>query len=194
MKIEKVSLPDEVVVEKIYLIRGRKVMIDRDLAGLYRVTTGNLNKAVSRNKRRFPGDFMFQLIKEEFSDLIFQIGTSNWGGTRKLPYAFTEQGVAMLSGILNSHIAIDVNIQIMLVFTRMREMLITHKDILLKLETIEKKLLQHDHHLKKHEDEIQLIFKAIKQLINTPNQPRTKIGYRQKGDRNEESMTKGTLK
>jgi len=109
----------------IYEIRGVKVMLDKDLAELYHVTTGNLNKAVKRNIRRFPSDFMFQLNKTEFeqmkSDLIFQNGTSSWGGTRKMPYAFTEQGLAMLSGVLNSDIAIEVNISIMRAFVALRK-------------------------------------------------------------------------
>ena len=117
------------VKSKIYEIRGQKVMLDRDLAELYGVSTGNLNKAVKRNIRRFPPDFMFQLTKEEFEELknnlIFQNGTSRWGGTRKLPYAFTEQGLAMLSGILNSEIAIDVNISIMRAFVAIRRMVAT---------------------------------------------------------------------
>ena len=100
----------QIIQHKIYEIRGQKVMLDFDLAGMYQVTTGNLNKAVKRNIKRFPPDFMFQLTKEE-SNLIFQNGTSRWGGMRKLPYAFTEQGLAMLSGILNSDIAIQVNIR-----------------------------------------------------------------------------------
>ncbi len=112
-KNENIMLPDELISNKIYFIRGTKVMLDRDLAELYGVLTGNLNKAVKRNIKRFPEDFMFQLTKEEFENLIFQFGTSSWGGTRSLPYAFTEQGVAMLSGILNSDRAINVNIQIM---------------------------------------------------------------------------------
>ena len=116
----------ETIQSKIYEIRGQRVMLDRDLAELYQVTTGNLNKSVKRNIRRFPPDFMFQLTKDEFnklqSDLIFQNGTSNWGGTRKLPYAFTEQGLAMLSGILSSNIAIDVNISIMRAFVAIRRM------------------------------------------------------------------------
>ena len=116
----------QVIQSKIYEIRGQRVMLDRDLAELYQVTTGNLNKAVKRNIRRFPPDFMFQLTKEEFqklkNDLIFQNGISSWGGTRKLPYAFTEQGLAMLSGILNSEIAIDVNISIMRAFVAIRRM------------------------------------------------------------------------
>ena len=113
----------------IYEIKGVKVMLDKDLAELYHVTTGNLNKAVKRNIRRFPSDFMFQLNKTEFeqmkSDLIFQNGTSNWGGTRKLPYAFTEQGLAMLSGVLNSDIAIETNISIMRAFVVIRRMVAT---------------------------------------------------------------------
>lgn len=116
----------QTIQSKIYEIRGQRVMLDRDLAELYQVATGNLNKAVKRNIRRFPPDFMFQLTKDEFnrlkSDLIFQNGTSNWGGTRKLPYAFTEQGLAMLSGILTSDIAIDVNISIMRAFVAIRRM------------------------------------------------------------------------
>ena len=116
----------QVIQSKIYEIRGQRVMLDRDLAELYQVTTGNLNKSVKRNIRRFPPDFMFQLTKEEFqklkNDLIFQNGISSWGGTRKLPYAFTEQGLAMLSGILNSEIAIDVNISIMRAFVAIRRM------------------------------------------------------------------------
>jgi len=116
----------QTIQSKIYEVRGQRVMLDKDLAELYQVTTGNLNKAVKRNIRRFPPDFMFQLTKEEFqnlkNDLIFQNGTSSWGGTRKLPYAFTEQGLAMLSGILNSEIAIDVNISIMRAFVAIRRM------------------------------------------------------------------------
>ncbi len=180
MNSQKIAISDESVISKIYLIRGKKVMLDKDLAYMYKVTTGNLNKAVKRNLKRFPEDFMFQLTKTEMENLIFQIGISSWGGTRKLPYAFTEQGVAMLSGVLSSDTAIDVNIQIMRVFTRMREMLSTHKDILLKLETIEKKLLQNDQHLKKHEEEIQIIFNALKQLLDPPAQPRRRIGYKTK--------------
>ena len=115
------------IQSKIYEIRGHKVMINRDLAELYQVTTGNLNKSVQRNIKRFPSDFMFQLTKEEFdqlkTNLIFQNGISNWGGTRKLPYAFTEQGLAMLSGILSSDTAIQVNINIMRAFVAMRRLI-----------------------------------------------------------------------
>ena len=115
------------IQSKIYEVRGVKVMLDKDLAELYHVTTGNLNKAVKRNIKRFPPDFMFQLTNEEFlklkENLIFQNGISNWGGTRKLPYAFTEQGLAMLSGVLNSDIAINVNISIMRAFVAIRQMI-----------------------------------------------------------------------
>ena len=115
------------IQSKIYEIRGHKVMINRDLAELYQVTTGNLNKSVQRNIKRFPSDFMFQLTKEEFdqlkTNLIFQNGISNWGGTRKLTYAFTEQGPAMLSGISNSDTAIQVNINIMRAFVAMRRLI-----------------------------------------------------------------------
>ncbi|MDE5810460.1 MAG: ORF6N domain-containing protein [Muribaculaceae bacterium] len=131
----------QVIQNKIYEIRGQKVMLDRDLAELYQVSTSNLNKAVKRNIKRFPADFMFQLTKHEFDELrenlIFQNGTSNWGGTRKLPYAFTEQGLAMLSGLLNSDIAIQVNINIMRAFVTIRQM-ITDNSPIKRLSTLEK--------------------------------------------------------
>lgn len=170
---KSLTIPDEVIINKIFLIRSQKVMLDKDLSILYGVTTGNLNKAIKRNLRRFPPDFMFQLTNEEFKNLIFQNGTSSWGGTRKLPYAFTEQGVAMLSSVLNSERAIDVNIRIIRIFSRLREMLLTHKDILLKLEQLEKQVLQNS-------DEIQLIFTALKQLLNPPMEPRKPIGFKTK--------------
>ena len=176
-----VIVPDELIMNNIYLIRGQKVMIDHDLAKLYQVEKKRLNEQVSRNKERFPEDFMFQLSKEEFQNLKSQIATSSlpagkagWGGLRKLPYAFTEQGVAMLSGILNSSTAIRVNIQIIRVFTKMRELLMTNKDILLQLEKVEKKLTKHD-------DEIILIFNYLKKLLNPPQTPRERIGFRKEG-------------
>jgi len=166
-----VIVPDELIMNNIYLIRGQKVMLDHDLAKLYQVEKKRLNEQVSRNKERFPGDFMFQLNKEEFQNLKSQFATSSWGGLRKLPYAFTEQGVAMLSGILNSSTAIRVNIQIIRVFTKMRELLMTNKDILLQLEKVEKKLTKHD-------DEIILIFQYLKKLLKPPQTPRERIGFR----------------
>src|SRR3989344_1863206 len=124
---ENFIIPSERIVSKIYIIRNKKVMLDRDLAVLYGVATGNLNKAVHRNMKRFPEDFMFQLNAQEFKNLKFQIGISSWGGTRKMPYAFTEQGVAMLSSVLNSDRAISVNIQIIRTFTKIRELLATNE-------------------------------------------------------------------
>lgn len=146
-------------------------MIDRDLAELYNVTTGNLNKAVKRNLKRFPDDFMFQLTADEFKDLIFHFGISSWGGTRKMPYVFTEQGVAMLSSVLNSDTAIEVNIRIIRIFTKLREMLLTHKDILLKLEQLEKQVV-------KNSADIQMIFTALKELLTQPQEPRPSIGFK----------------
>jgi len=173
-KIAKTPMiTDELVMNKIYFIRGQKVMLDRDLAQLYQVETRTLNQAIRRNIGRFPEDFMFQLTKQEFEDWKSQIVISNSErmGLRKRPLAFTEQGVAMLSSILNSETAIRMNIQIIRVFTRMRQMLLTHKDILLQLEKMERKLTGHD-------EDIQLIFKYLKQLLNPPQQPRKRIGFK----------------
>ncbi len=168
-------IPDELVINKIYLIRGQKVMLDEDLAELYQVETKRLNEQVRRNIERFPDDFMFKLTHNEFENLKSQFATSSWGGRRKLPLAFTEQGVSMLSGVLNSEIAIRVHIQIIRVFAKMKELLLTHKDILLQLEKIEKKLTGHN-------EDIQLIFKYLKQLLNPPQPPRNKIGFRTKNE------------
>ncbi|MBU0696493.1 MAG: ORF6N domain-containing protein [Bacteroidetes bacterium] len=121
MSNDLTKLPEEFVVNKIHFIRGQNVMLDKDLAELYQVSTGNLNKAVSRNIKRFPDDFMFQLNEEEFKNLIFQNGTSSWGGTRKMPKAFTEQGVAMLSGVLNSDKAIGMIIILIKKYTFSQE-------------------------------------------------------------------------
>lgn len=152
-------LPDGVIINKIYVIRGKKVMVDRDLAELYNVETRVLNQAVRRNEKRFPDDFMFQLSKEEMGIWKSQIVISNTEkmGLRKSPLAFTEQGVAMLSSVLNSERAIMVNIQIIRVFAKMRELLASHKDILQKLELIEKKEIEQD-------DKIMLIFEYLKQF------------------------------
>ena len=172
-----VTIPDEVIMDKIYLIRGQKVMLDRDLAELYGVETKQLKRAVRRNISRFPEDFMFELSDAEFIDLRSQFGTSSWGGIRYAPMTFTEQGVAMLSSVLNSERAISVNIQIIRIFTRMRELLSTHKEILQKLELLEKKDIEQD-------EKIMLIFEYIKQLEKDKQQALgqknpTSIGYRQ---------------
>lgn len=143
------------------------------MAELYGVLTGNLNKAVKRNIKRFPEDFMFQLAKEEFDNLIFQFGTSSWGGTRSLPYAFTEQGVAMLSGILNSDRAISVNIQIMRIFTKIREALTDSLSMKLDIEEIKKKLVNQDKN-------IELVFSYLDELMEKQEnpQPRRMIGFK----------------
>jgi len=148
-------------------------MLDKDLAELYGVSTGNLNKAVKRNIKRFPDDFMFQLTDEEFKILIFQIGISSWGGTRSSPYAFTEQGVAMLSGILNSDRAISVNIQIMRIFTRIRQMLTDTIGLKLEIEEIKKKVQNQDKN-------IELVFSYLDELITRQEEqsPRKRIGYK----------------
>ncbi len=142
-----------------------------DLAELYRVETKQLKRAVRRNGVRFPDDFMFALRKKELDNLRRQIGTSSWGGVRYTPMAFTEQGVAMLSSILNSERAVLVNIHIIRVFTRMRQMLLTHKDVLLKLEQLERRMIQHD-------DDIKLIFDYLKELLNPKRSPMRKIGFK----------------
>ena len=158
-------------------------MIDKDLALLYGVLTKNLNKAVSRNLKRFPTDFMFRLTKVEYSSLRFQFGTLEKGAHSKyLPFVFTEQGVAMLSSVLNSERAIEVNIQVIRIFTRMRELIMTHKDKRLKLEQIENKMLKHDNKTSKHEVDIKLIFMYLKKLLNPPATPMKKIGYKRYND------------
>lgn len=164
-------IPDEHIMNNIYLIRGQKVMIDFDLAKLYQVETKRLKEQVNRNKERFPQDFMFLLTRDEHENLRSQIATSSWGGTRYMPMAFTEQGVAMLSSILNSKTAIRVNIQIIRVFTKMRELLLSNKEIVLQLEKAEKKLSKHD-------EDIILIFQYLKKLLNPPQIPRERIGFR----------------
>ena len=168
-----VLIPDEIISNKIFLIREVKVMLDKDLAELYGVSTGNLNKAVKRNIKRFPEDFMFQLNLEEFEILKFQFGTSSWGGTRSFPYAFTEQGVAMLSGILNSDRAIGVNIQIMRIFTRIRQMFSDTLSLKLEIEDIKKKLQNQDKN-------IEVVFSYLDELINKEEEqiPRKRIGFK----------------
>ncbi|MBI3009325.1 MAG: ORF6N domain-containing protein, partial [Candidatus Omnitrophica bacterium] len=153
----KELIPQQLIEKRIFIIRGQKVMIDSHLAELYDVETFNLNKAVKRNIERFPEDFMFQLTKEEANPLIFQIGiskTKGRGGRRYLPYAFTEQGVAMLSSVLNSKRAIQVNVAIMRAFVKLREILSTHKELAYKLGQLERKI-------EKHDEEIKTIFEAI---------------------------------
>lgn len=156
--------------------------MDRDLAEMYGVETRSLNQAVKRNARRFPSDFMFQLTENELEEWKSQIVISNKEkmGLRKLPNVFTEQGVAMLSSVLNSNTAIEVNIQIIRIFTRLREALLTNKEVFLKMEQLENKFLKQDEKTKKHEEEIQLIFNALKKLLNPTRAPREPIGFKSK--------------
>ncbi|TND09755.1 MAG: hypothetical protein FD123_879 [Bacteroidetes bacterium] len=170
------------IVSRIYLVRDQKVMLDSDLAEMYGVETRVLNQAVKRNLNRFPLDFMFQLTDSEWENLISQNVISSWGGRRILPYAFTEHGVLMLSSVLKSEQAVAVNIKIMRIYTKMREALVGQKDVLLKLEQLEKNMLLQDAHLKKHEDEIEMVFEALKQLLNPPAPPGKKIGYKYRGN------------
>ena len=164
----------ERITSKIYLIRGFKVMLDRYLSELYGVETRRLNEQVRRNIKRFPDDFMFQLNKEEFENLKSHFATSSWGGTRKLPLAFTEQGVAMLSSVLNSNRAIHVNIQIMRAFSQMRKMLLSHKDLKRKIEIMEKKFAKQ---YADHDKKINFIFKTLKKMIIEEDKSKRKIGF-----------------
>lgn len=171
-------IPIERIENKIYLIRDKKVMLDADLSNLYGVDTKVLNQAVKRNIERFPEDFMFQISEEEYACLRSQIVTSNdesqvnisksgRGGRRYLPFAFTEQGVAMLSSVLRSKRAVSVNIQIMRAFVRLREILISHKELARKLENLENK----------YDAQFKVVFDAIRQLMIPPQRPIRKIGF-----------------
>ena len=166
----KEVIPIERIARAILVIRREKVMLDSDLAALYGVTTGNLNKAVKRNAERFPTDFMFQLDVEEVANLKFQFGISSWGGRRRLPYAFTEQGVAMLSSVLNSERAVKVNIAIMRAFVQLRETLETNRELARKFSELEQRVGKHD-------DEIAAILEAIRQLMAPPEKARREIGF-----------------
>jgi hypothetical protein len=150
------------------MVRGHKVLLDKDLAQLYGVMTRALNKAVSRNLDRFPDDFMFSLTREEFRNLMFQNGTSSWGGRRKLPRAFTEQGVAMLSSVLRSPRAVRVNIEIMRAFVRLRQILASHAGLAKRLEELEQK----------YDAQFRVVFDAIRELMAPlPEPPRKRIGF-----------------
>ena len=151
------TMPDERIIGKIYYIRGKKVMFDKDLAELYEVETKDLNRAVRRNIDRFPDDFMFQLSEKEFRILRFHFGTSTYGGRRYLPLAFTEQGIVMLSSVLKSKRAVQVSIHVARVFVKLREMLSTHKDLRDKIEKMEKE----------NKENFKIIFKIISKFMTT---------------------------
>jgi len=171
-------LPDDIIISKIYIIRSKRVMLDRDLAELYNVDTKQLKRAVRRNVNRFPDDFMFELTKEELANWRYQIGTSNSEkmGLRIRPFAFTEYGLLMLASVLNSERAIHINIQIVRVFSRMRRMVESHKEILKKLEMLEKKDIELD-------EKVTLIFEYLKQLEQSKQEEndfrqRKRIGFK----------------
>lgn len=173
-----VKVPDEIVMNKIYFIRSQKVMLDRDLASLYGVETKRLKEAIKRNVERFPDDFMFEMTQKEFENWRTQFATSNSDriGLRYAPFCFTEQGVAMLSSVLNSEKAIKVNIQIMRIFTRIRQMLSDNTDLRLEIEKIKKKMDNHDKN-------IEQVFQYLDELLEKKENPkdRKQIGYRIKG-------------
>ena len=174
-KNQEYAIPETQVTSKIYIVRNKKIMLDRDLAELYEVETRVLNQAVTRNIERFPEEFMFQLTSEEFEILKSQIVTSSWGGTRKMPFAFSEYGVAMLSSVLRSKRAIQVNIQIMLVFSKIREILLDTLSMKLDIEEIKRRLNNQDKNL-------ELVFTYLDELIKKHKSPppRNQIGYKRK--------------
>jgi hypothetical protein len=164
-------VPFAAIESRIHLIRKTKVMLDADLSQLYGVATKSLNLAVTRNRDRFPDDFMFRLDAQEFASLRLQIETSkSRGGRRYLPYAFTQEGIAMLSSVLRSPRAVAVNVEIMRAFVRMRRMLLSVDELARKVEALERKAVAHD-------QDLEAVFKALKQLIAAPQAPRREIGF-----------------
>lgn len=168
---EQSLVPADRITSAIVMLRGHKVMLDADLAALYGVETKVLVRSVKRNADRFPDDFMFQLSATEFANLRSHVGTSSWGGRRYPPYAFTEQGVAMLSSVLNSPRAVHVNIEIMRAFVRMRQLQLTDDEMGKKLAALEKKYERHDAQFK-------VVFQAIRELMDPPTKKRRPIGFR----------------
>ena len=169
MSSQKSIIATDFISQKIFFVRGTRVMLDSDLARLYGVETKNLNKAVKRNAGRFPSDFMFQLSPKEMPALRFQFGTSKRmrGGRRYAPYAFTEQGIAMLSSVLRSTRAVQVNVAIMRTFVRLREMLTTHEELRRKIDAMEKR----------YDARFQAVFEAIRQMLETPIPAKKAIGF-----------------
>ena len=173
LQIETSNIPPERIERRILLIRGQKVMLAAHLADLYEIDTKVLNLAVRRNLERFPSDFMFQLTAEETRNLRFQFETSSsWGGRRYRPYAFTEQGVAMLSSVLRSPRAVQVNIAIMRAFVKLRELLATNRDLARRLDELESR----------YDDQFRAVFDAIRELMRPPDKPRPRIGFTSSGN------------
>ncbi|MCK4340020.1 MAG: ORF6N domain-containing protein [Candidatus Cloacimonetes bacterium] len=168
MEKQNSIIPIEIIEKKIFFLQGKKVLLDSDLAELYGVETRTLNQGVKRNIARFPSDFMFQLTNEEFENLKSHFVISSWGGRRHPPYAFTEQGIAMLSSVLKSKSAIEVNIQIMRTFVKLRELISSHKDILAKIEEMEKK----------YDYQFKIVFEAIRQMMIPSKKVKQEIGFK----------------
>jgi ORF6N domain len=171
--MDKVIIPDEIISNKIYFIRNTKVMLDRDFATLYNVETKRINEQVKRNALKFPEHFMFQLNKEEYNNLRSQFATSSWGGNRRLPYVFSEHGILQLANVLSSEKATRMSIKIIEVFVSLREMLNDNLSIKLEIETIRKKLANHDKN-------IELVFNYLDELMEKHDNKteRNKIGYK----------------
>ncbi len=167
LAVARVSVAVGLIERRIYFARGQKIMIDQDLAGLYQVETKTLNRAVKRNRTRFPDDFMFQLTAEETEDLRCQIGTSSWGGRRYLPYVFTEHGAVMLASVLNSKRAVDMSILVVRAFIMLREVMVTHKELARKVENLERNQIEHG-------QSIAAIYGMVEKLVA----PRIKRGFR----------------
>jgi phage regulator Rha-like protein len=165
---KEIIIPSERIISKIFIIRNRKVMLDKDLAELYKVKTKALNQAVKRNIKRFPPDFMFKLDKKELINLKSQIVTSSWGGTRTEPFAFTEQGVAMLASVLSGDRAIEVNIQIVRTFTKLRELLATNEELQSKIMRMEQR----------YDKKLKEVFNVLKLLLDENDQPKEEIGFK----------------
>ncbi len=157
----------EIIEERIFLLRGNKIMLDFHLAELYGTETKIIKRAVKRNKLRFPEDFCFELTQKEWENLRYQFGTSKWGGIRYIPFAFTEQGVSMLSSVLRTKKAVQINIQIMRTFVQLRKIIALHKELSEKLEQLEKR----------HDTQFKIVFDALRELMNPPEKPKRRIGF-----------------
>ena len=168
--MSKDIIPVQRIAQTIFVLRGQKAILSQDLAALYGVTVGVLTQAMKRNTKRFPKDFVFQVTAEELRNLKSQIVISSWGGRRHLPYAFTEQGVAMLSSVLNSERAVKVNIAIMRAFVKLRQTLETNRELAQKFADLERRVGKHD-------EEISAILEAIRQLMGPPEEPGREIGF-----------------
>ncbi|WP_300602882.1 ORF6N domain-containing protein [Niabella sp.] len=173
---------EQEIINRIYVVRGNRVMLDSDLSEIYGVETRALNQAVSRNENRFPESFMFRLTAEEWTNLKSQNVISSWGGRRKLPSVFTEHGVLMLANVLKSSRAVEVSIKIIEIFVRLREALLTNQELLLKLEQLDKRLIMMGHDVAMHDGEIETIFEWIKEIMEAKMRarPRAPIGFKTK--------------